>query len=83
MSLNGFTSFLGSSVVVESCQVCGTKNLETVLFLGYLPPVNQMRQIGLATTMYADDNSDWLVNNHGVPETLARRDTWANNVQDW
>ena len=25
----------------------------------------------------------WLVNNHGVPETLARRDTWANNVQDW
>jgi len=24
-----------------------------------------------------------LVNNHGVPETLARRQTWANNVEDW
>ncbi len=33
--------------------------------------------------MYAEDNGDRLVNNHGVPETLARRDTWANNVHDW
>jgi hypothetical protein len=33
--------------------------------------------------MYADGNSDLLVNNHGVPETLARRQNWANNVQDW
>jgi hypothetical protein len=24
-----------------------------------------------------------LVNNHGVPETLERRQTWANNVLDW
>jgi 2-polyprenyl-3-methyl-5-hydroxy-6-metoxy-1,4-benzoquinol methylase len=36
----------GSSVVVDSCQVCGSSDLESVLFLGYLPPVNQMRLIG-------------------------------------
>src|SRR5258706_158875 len=28
-------------------------------------------------------SSGLLVNNHGVPEPLARRKTWANNVQDW
>jgi len=42
-----------------------------------------LRQLSLAWLLYADDNSDLLVNNHGVPETLARRQTWANNVQDW
>ena len=36
----------GGSVVVESCQACGARELESVLFLGYLPPVNQMRPIG-------------------------------------
>ena len=36
----------GSSVVVEHCQVCGQSDLQPVLFLGYLPPVNQMRTIG-------------------------------------
>jgi hypothetical protein len=36
----------GSSLVVERCQVCDSPNLEAVLFLGYLPPVNQMRPIG-------------------------------------
>ena len=36
----------GSSVVVESCQVCDNRALESVLFLGFLPPVNQMRPIG-------------------------------------
>ena len=38
----------GSSVVVERCQVCGNENLEQVLFLGYLPPVNRMQPIGEA-----------------------------------
>lgn len=42
-----------------------------------------LKQLSLAWQMYAEDNSDELVNNHGVPETLARRQTWANNVQDW
>ena len=36
----------GSSVVVDRCQVCGSADLDSVLFLGYLPPVNQMRTIG-------------------------------------
>ena len=38
----------GSSVVVDRCQVCGCTDLRTVLFLGYMPPVNQMRTIGQA-----------------------------------
>src|SRR3989338_4187389 len=36
----------GSSVVVKKCQVCGSAKLDTILFLGYLPPVNQMHKIG-------------------------------------
>lgn len=36
----------GASVVTECCQVCGSSKLQGVLFLGYLPPVNQMRPIG-------------------------------------
>src|SRR5436190_7654533 len=36
----------GRSVVVDQCQVCGKRDLESVLFLGYLPPVNQMLTIG-------------------------------------
>lgn len=44
---------------------------------------NNLKQLALAGHLYADDNEGLLVNNHGVPETLARRQTWANNVQDW
>jgi prepilin-type N-terminal cleavage/methylation domain-containing protein/prepilin-type processing-associated H-X9-DG protein len=44
---------------------------------------NNLKQLELAWHLYADDNNDFLVNNHGVPETLARRQTWANNVEDW
>ena len=36
----------GASVPVECCQVCGHAPLETVLSLGYMPPVNQMVAIG-------------------------------------
>lgn len=36
----------GSSVVVERCQICNYAPLRRILFLGYLPPVNQMRTIG-------------------------------------
>ncbi len=42
-----------------------------------------IKQLSVAWLLYADDNNDLLVNNHGVPETLARRQTWANNVEDW
>jgi prepilin-type N-terminal cleavage/methylation domain-containing protein/prepilin-type processing-associated H-X9-DG protein len=44
---------------------------------------NNQKQLLLAWTLYAEDNSELLVNNHGVPETLERRQTWANNVLDW
>ena len=44
---------------------------------------NNLRQLALAWQLYAEDHNDVLVNNHGVPETLARRQNWANNVQDW
>src|SRR5271157_3274924 len=44
---------------------------------------NNLKQLTVAWVLYADDNSDLLVNNHGVPETLARRQSWANNVEDW
>lgn len=44
---------------------------------------NNLKQLSVAWQLYTDDNGDLLVNNHGVPETLARRSTWANNVQDW
>ncbi len=44
---------------------------------------NNIRQLSVAWLLYADENDDTLVNNHGVQETLARRQTWANNVQDW
>ena len=36
----------GASVPVEACQVCGHDELETVLSLGYMPPVNQMVPVG-------------------------------------
>jgi hypothetical protein len=36
----------GSSVIIDRCQVCDSTELKRVLFLGYLPPVNQMRAIG-------------------------------------
>jgi prepilin-type N-terminal cleavage/methylation domain-containing protein/prepilin-type processing-associated H-X9-DG protein len=42
-----------------------------------------IRQLAIAWSLYSEDNADRLVNNHGVPETLATRQTWANNVEDW
>lgn len=36
----------GSSAAVERCQVCDNPNLDPILFLGYLPPVNAFRSIG-------------------------------------
>lgn len=36
----------GSSVVVSSCQACHNPKLISILFLGYMPPVNTMPEIG-------------------------------------
>jgi prepilin-type N-terminal cleavage/methylation domain-containing protein/prepilin-type processing-associated H-X9-DG protein len=44
---------------------------------------NNIKQLTLAWVLYTDDNDDRLVNNHGKPETVAKRNTWANNVLDW
>ncbi|MCK6499207.1 MAG: prepilin-type N-terminal cleavage/methylation domain-containing protein, partial [Nitrospira sp.] len=41
------------------------------------------KQLHLAWTLYSDDNEERLVNNHGVGETRARRQTWVNHVLDW
>jgi C-methyltransferase C-terminal domain/Methyltransferase domain/Putative zinc binding domain len=34
------------SIVVERCQVCDSTDLEDIIFIGYLPPVNAMPAIG-------------------------------------
>lgn len=31
---------------ITSCQICGSQDLRSVLFLGYIPPVNTMPEIG-------------------------------------
>ena len=43
---NKLAAGTGGSVPIEVCQVCGHAPLEPILFLGYQPPVNQMRRIG-------------------------------------
>ena len=44
---------------------------------------NKIRQLSLAWTLYADENQDLLVNNHGIQETLRTQQNWVNNVEDW
>jgi prepilin-type N-terminal cleavage/methylation domain-containing protein/prepilin-type processing-associated H-X9-DG protein len=44
---------------------------------------NNIRQLTLAWSLYADDHDGRYVNNHGIQETLARGENWVNNVQDW
>ena len=52
----------GGSVPVEACQVCGHEKLETVLSLGYMPPVNQMvaGRRGAAPTAVVSDHAALL-----------------------
>src|SRR5436190_1746970 len=45
--------------------------------------VNNLRQLTTAWFLYADDEQDRFVNNHGRDETRQKRQTWANNVEDW
>ena len=44
---------------------------------------NNLKQLSLAWFLYADENQDLLVNNHGMQETLRRRENWVNSVMDW
>ena len=36
----------GTSRVVEECQISGSRNLQSIIFLGYHPPVNEYVEIG-------------------------------------
>ena len=44
---------------------------------------SNIRQLSVAFLLYADDYAGLLVNNYGKGQTLATRNTWANNVEDW
>jgi SAM-dependent methyltransferase len=37
---------MSTSHPIVACQICGSSHLASILFLGYLPPVNTMPQIG-------------------------------------
>lgn len=50
---------------------------------GAVKCLNNTRQLTLAWTVYADANEDRGVNNHGVDQTRAERNTWANQVLAW
>ena len=50
----------GSSVVVERCQICNYAPLRSILFIGYLPPVNQMRTIGVLPKEQPSYPALWL-----------------------
>lgn len=50
----------GSSVVVERCQICDSPDLESLLFIGYLPPVNQMWPIGQRPHEQPAYPAEWL-----------------------
>jgi hypothetical protein len=38
--------YVESSRPIEKCQICGSGDLSSVLFIGYIPPVNTMPDIG-------------------------------------
>jgi|TARA_B100001971_G_C18260946_1_gene586823 hypothetical protein len=46
MANEGKTFNTGTSTVTKSCQISGSTNLISVMFLGYLPPVNKLNTIG-------------------------------------
>ncbi len=45
-NVNAIAAGSGGSVLVERCQVSGSEDLRSILFLGFLPPVNTMAPIG-------------------------------------
>lgn len=58
------TAGTGGTLLVESCQICGSNQLESILFLGYLPPVNQMRTIGQRPDTQPAYPAEWLMCPH-------------------
>jgi len=45
--------------------------------------INNIKQLSLAWFLYADEDNDTFVNNHGRDETREKRQNWVNNVLDW
>jgi prepilin-type N-terminal cleavage/methylation domain-containing protein/prepilin-type processing-associated H-X9-DG protein len=45
--------------------------------------MNNIKQLSLGWFLYADENQDLFVNNHGIDETRQARQNWVNNVLDW
>jgi prepilin-type N-terminal cleavage/methylation domain-containing protein/prepilin-type processing-associated H-X9-DG protein len=45
--------------------------------------LSNCRQLNLAWLLYADENNERYVNNHGIDETRLSRQNWVNNVLDW
>ena len=50
----------GSSILIKNCQVCGSSFLKSILFLGYLPPVNLMQNIGTHPFEQPSYPAEWL-----------------------
>jgi hypothetical protein len=50
----------GASVVIDSCQVCANGQLDPVLFIGYMPPVNAMQPIGAIPREEPSYPARWL-----------------------
>lgn len=50
----------GSSIVVNNCQICNNPRLVSILFLGYLPPVNLMPKIGARPAEQPSYPAEWL-----------------------
>ena len=49
-----------TSYVVKRCHVCGNEDLRSILFLGYLPPVNTMNSIGARPEEQPAYPAEWL-----------------------
>lgn len=45
--------------------------------------LSNVKQLILAWNLYAGDNTDNFVNNHGIDQTRIERNNWVNNVMDW
>ena len=44
---------------------------------------NNVHQLSVGWTLYADDFNDRLVINHNKAQTTAERQSWVNNIEDW
>lgn len=45
--------------------------------------INNIKQLTLGWQLYADDDNDRFVNNHGIDQTRVSKQNWVNSVQDW